>query len=99
MGEKVVLFSSSEFGRTLDSHGGGSLRGQRVFNAYPSSVAAGSSRDLGRGRLIPEYPWESMLVPIAEWMGVEQAEMTQVFPNLGNFDASLIVPTGELYKA
>jgi len=111
--EKVVLFSSSEFGRTLDSNGGGSdhgwagnhfviggsLRGQRVFNAYPTTVAAGSSRDLGRGRLIPEYPWESMLVPIAEWMGVEQAEMTQVFPNLGNFDASLIVPTGELFKA
>jgi len=115
--EKVVLFSSSEFGRTLDSNGvgsvagsdhgwagnhfviGGGVRGQQVLNTFPSSLAAGSSLDLGRGRLIPEYPWESMLVPIAEWMGVEQGEMTQVFPNLGNFEASSIIPTGELFKA
>merc|ERR1740121_3069266 len=94
--EKVVLFSSSEFGRTLDSNGGGSdhgwagnhfvmsgsLQGKRVFNKYPSSVAAGSSRDLGRGRLIPEYPWESMLVPIARWMGLEEEALPEVFPNL-----------------
>merc|ERR1712061_377841 len=92
--QKVVLFSSSEFGRTLDSNGGGSdhgwagnhfviggsLREGRVFNQYPSSVAAGNSRDLGRGRLIPEYPWESMLVPIAKWMGVEEDSMSNVFP-------------------
>merc|ERR1740121_2004908 len=93
--EKVVLFSSSEFGRTLDSNGGGSdhawagnqfviggsLRKGRVFNRFPLSLAIGSSRDLGRGRLIPEYPWESMLVPIAQWLGVEEDALPEVFPN------------------
>merc|ERR1712151_1255751 len=111
--QKVVLFSSSEFGRTLDSNGGGSdhgwagnhfvigggLREGRVFNQYPSSVAAGNSRDLGRGRLIPEYPWESMLVPIAKWMGVEEDSMSDVFPNLGNFNGSHIIPMNELFSA
>merc|ERR1712039_1114774 len=100
--EKVVLFSSSEFGRTLDSNGGGSdhgwagnhfvisgsLQGKRVFNKFPVSLAEGNRRDLGRGRLIPEYPWESMLVPIAAWLGVEDNAMSEVFPNIGNFNST-----------
>merc|ERR1712157_449256 len=82
--EQVVLYTSSEFGRTLASNGGGSdhawagnhiivggdVRGGRVLNKYPSSFAEGA-HNLGRGRLIPEYPWESMLVPMATWMGLQ----------------------------
>merc|ERR1719166_532797 len=81
--DNVVLATESEFARTLDSNGGGSdhawagnhfvvggaLRGGRVLNRFPASLAAGGSRDLGRGRLIPEFPWESVLVPLATWMG------------------------------
>ena len=37
----------------------------------------------GRGRVIPKYPLESMMVPIAEWLGVEKLDA--VFPNLANF--------------
>lgn len=111
--QKVILFSSSEFARTLDSNGGGSdhawagnhfiiggsIKEGRVFNKFPASLKEGSSRDLGRGRLIPEYPWESMLVPIAEWLGVEQESMSTVFPNLGNFNSSQhIIPRRELFR-
>jgi len=110
--QKVVLFSSSEFGRTLDSNGGGSdhawagnhfviggsLQGKKVFNRFPSSLAAKNNRDLGRGRLIPEYPWESMLVPLASWMGVENDEMPEVFPNIGNFNSSHIIPMDDMFR-
>ena len=34
------------------------------------------------------YPWESMMVPIAEWMGMDASKKSFVFPNLANFDAS-----------
>merc|ERR1712117_619669 len=109
----VVLFSSSEFSRTLDSNGGGSdhgyganhfiiggsVRGGRIFNKYMDELRNGGRADLGRGRLIPDYPWESVLVPIAEWMGVDRTHLDQVFPNLRNFNSSrFIIPTEMLFE-
>merc|ERR1712151_591797 len=102
--EKVIVFTHSEFARTLDSNGGGSDHGWggqqimfgvilnvgQVFNTYPDDMSAGSYLDLGRGRLIPEYPWESMMDPIATWMGVTKAQKSTVFPNYNNFNATLL---------
>merc|ERR1711904_200837 len=98
--DKTVLASESEFGRSLTSNGagtdhawagnhfviGGSVNGGHVFNDFPSSLLEGSEQDLGRGRLIPKYPWESMMVPIAGWMGVQESQHATVFPNLAKFD-------------
>mmetsp|Transcript_30298 Transcript_30298/g.58436 ORF Transcript_30298/g.58436 Transcript_30298/m.58436 type:complete len:120 (-) Transcript_30298:61-420(-) len=100
--ESVVLATESEFARTLDSNGGGSdhawagnhfvvggaLKGKRVFNTFPASLKAGNDHDLGRGRLIPDYPWESIMVPIAEWMGLEDNQRLATFPNADRFNAS-----------
>jgi len=102
--KNVVLITHSEFARTLDSNGGGSdhgwggqqimfggsVNGGQVFNTYPDDMSAGSYLDLGRGRLIPEYPWESMMDPIASWMGVTKAQKSTVFPNYNNFNATLL---------
>merc|ERR1740123_205546 len=110
--DKVVFVTESEFGRTLDSNGGGSdhawagnhfiisggLKGKRVFNKFPASLKPGNDHDLGRGRLIPDYPWESVLVPVAEWMGMEPNQKSTVFPNLGYFNSTHIIPTRELFK-
>ncbi|CAE7449815.1 PARC, partial [Symbiodinium sp. CCMP2592] len=112
MWDNVVLASSSEFARTLDSNGGGSdhawagqqfilggkVKGGQILNQFPSSLKEGAYNDLGRGRLIPAYPWEAMLKPIAEWMGLDtssQETLDAVFPNIGRFNSS-IVP-GEAY--
>jgi len=109
----VVLATESEFGRTLDSNGGGSdhawagnqfimsgdLRGQRVFNKFPASLSPGNDRDLGRGRLIPDYPWESMMVPIAEWMGLEPSQRADAFPNIGYFNTSHIIAKSDLFMS
>jgi len=110
--DNVVLMTESEFARTLDSNGGGSdhayagnhfivggaLQGGRIFNRYPASVAPGSPRDLGRGRLIPEFPWESVAVPVATWMGVTTDQLEQTFPNYARFTAEDIIPVGELFQ-
>ena len=39
---------------------------------------------------MPKYPWESVMAPIAEWMGADpsSAKFASVFPNLANFDSS-----------
>merc|ERR1719181_961564 len=98
--DSVVIASESDFARTLSTNGagtdhgwagnhfviGGGINGGRVYNDFPSSLLIDSEQDLGRGRLIPKYPWENMIVPIAEWMGVKEEQHATVFPNLANFD-------------
>jgi len=100
--DKVVLFSSSEFGRTLigngkagSDHGGsgnhfimsGALQGGKIFNELPSAMVwKQKGRNLGRAGLAPKYPWENMFVPLALWMGVPADQLDITFPNLQNFE-------------
>lgn len=101
--DDTVLVIASEFGRSLrpsgdgTTHGwagnyfvlGGSVNGGHVLNDFPASLLEGGEQDSRwSGRLIPKYPWETMMVPIAEWMGVEESQLAEVFPNLANFNRS-----------
>jgi len=109
----VILMTSSEFARTLDTNGGGSdhawagnhfiiggsLNGGRVFNQFPATLAEGNSRDLGRGRMIPGYPWESVMIPIAQWMGVVESQIGVTFENAFNFNDSHIIAKESLFSA
>merc|ERR1712110_1248715 len=112
--ESTVLVTSSDFGRSLTSNGagtdhgwagnhfviGGGIQGGKIYNDFPSSLAEGNGQDAGRGRQIPQYPWENVMVPIAEWLGVDSAHYSTVFPNLGNFDMSThIIPRAELFTS
>lgn len=105
--ENVVLATQSDFARTLDPNANigtdhawasnhfilsGGIKGGQVYNEFPASLAAGNPADLGRGRLIPKYPYESYMVPIAKWLGVESSQLNTVFPNLRHFNSSLIIP-------
>ena len=47
---------------------GGGISGGTIFNDLPESLLEGNDQDAGSGRLMPKYPWESVMVPIAEWM-------------------------------
>jgi uncharacterized protein (DUF1501 family) len=96
--DSVVIVTHSDFGRTLTSNGagtdhgwggnhmiiGGAVRGGRIFNDFLDTYLPESTYDAGRGRVIPRHPWENVMVPIAEWMGVQ--ELASVFPNLGRFN-------------
>eukprot|EP00746_Dinoflagellata_sp_MGD_P168408 gnl/MRDRNA2_/MRDRNA2_99843_c0_seq1.p1 gnl/MRDRNA2_/MRDRNA2_99843_c0~~gnl/MRDRNA2_/MRDRNA2_99843_c0_seq1.p1 ORF type:complete len:1948 (-),score=297.36 gnl/MRDRNA2_/MRDRNA2_99843_c0_seq1:198-6041(-) len=111
--DETVVVTHSDFARTLTPNGGegtdhawagnhmiigGGLKGGRVFNKYPTSLLAGNEQDAGRGRIIPKYPWESMMVPIAHWMGMDSSQSKVVFPNLANFNSTHIIPTASLFK-
>lgn len=69
---------------------GGGLKGGKIFNDFTSSYLPGSEEDAGgpRGILIPKYPWENIMVPVAEWMGLEESQLSKAFPNIGNFNRS-----------
>jgi len=110
--DSIVFITSSEFARTLDSNGGGSdhawagnhiiagggINGKRIFNRF-AELKIGNAADLGRGRLVPGFPWESMMLPIAQWMGMEEDQAAATFPNLHHFNRSAhVVPMSELFE-
>jgi hypothetical protein len=39
--------------------------------------------------MIPDTAVEQMMGTLASWMGVQSADLTSVFPNLGNFGGTL----------
>lgn len=95
--DTVSLVITSDFGRTLTANSGngtdhawggnyfvmgGAVNGSRILGQYPSDITDDGPNSVGRGRLIPTLSWESILNPIAEWMGVEtQAELNYCLPN------------------
>lgn len=110
--ESVVVVSDSDFGRSLASNGGGSdhgwagqqfilggsVKGQQILNEYPTDILLGNPMDDGRCRMIPKYPRESLMVPVAQWMGLTEDNQATVFPNLANFNSSLIIPYESLFN-
>ena len=105
----VVLYTASDFGRTLTSNGSGSdhawggnhfiisgsAAGGEIYGSYPA--LAGGNNDLGRGRILPSTSVDAYMGELASWYGVPPAEITTVIPNINNFDfANLASPLGIL---
>ena len=101
LGDQVTTFTASDFGRTLTSnsdgtdHGwgshhfvvGGAVQGQDMFGAYPV-IGVNQANDVGSGRLIPTTAVDQYAGTLARWFGLSDAQIRQVFPNLGNFGSS-----------
>lgn len=96
--QQVVTFTLSEFARTLATNGngtdhawgtvqavmGGPVLGRRIYGTYPVLDNDGAWT-LSRGRVIPQLAVEQMTSTLARWMGLSQADLSAVFPNIGNF--------------
>ncbi|MCL4745928.1 MAG: DUF1501 domain-containing protein [Burkholderiaceae bacterium] len=96
--EQVTLFTASDFGRTLTSNGdgsdhgwgsfhfavGGAVRGGEIYGSFPE-VRIGTGTDAGQGRLLPTIAVDQYAATLALWMGVSDAELPTVLPNIGNF--------------
>lgn len=94
----VTTFTASDFGRTLQTNGsgsdhgwgnhhiimGGGVRGQRVYNSYPSLVLGGPN-DTTQGRWIPTVSVDEYSATLAKWFGVSTTNLSTVLPNLGRF--------------
>lgn len=96
--DQVTLFTASEFGRTLKSnssgsdHGwgghhyvfGGAVKGGEMYGRFPD-VGLGTRDDLVNGALIPSISVEQYGATLGKWMGLSDAQLLEVFPNLANF--------------
>ena len=99
---KVTTFTASDFGRTFVSNGrgsdhgwgahhivmGGGLAGNPIVGSYPNLDPGASPDDVGRGRWIPRLSVDQYGATMARWFGVADSDMSQVFPNIGNFETA-----------
>ena len=63
---------------------GDSVRGREFYGAYPRLEIDGPD-DVRRGRLIPSVSADQYAATLAKWIGVPEADLTHIAPNLGNF--------------
>ncbi|HEX5793110.1 MAG TPA: DUF1501 domain-containing protein [Rheinheimera sp.] len=95
----VTAFTMSDFGRTLSTNGdgtdhgwaghqlvmGGAVKGGDIFGAVPQQ-RLGGERDVGAGRIIPEFANEQYFATLAQWFGLTSSQCLQLFPNLKHFN-------------
>lgn len=96
--DKVVLYTASDFARTLSSNGSGSdhawggnhfivsgaAQGGRIFGQYPT-LLGGSDYDIGRGRVLPTTSVDAYTAEMASWFGVPPEELSTIIPNATRF--------------
>ena len=98
VGNNVVGFTMSDFGRKLTSNGdgsdhawggnsfvfGGAVDGQKIFGQYPE-LYLDNSLDLGGGRIIPTTSCDEYFAELALWFGASSSDLYQILPNITNF--------------
>jgi uncharacterized protein (DUF1501 family) len=98
MRKQVTAFTASDFGRTFTSNGdgtdhgwgahhfvmGGAVRGRDIYGSMPVT-GLNHSLDVGSGSLLPTISVDQYGATLASWFGLSATQITDVFPNIGNF--------------
>ncbi|RZT10690.1 Uncharacterized conserved protein, DUF1501 family [Duganella sp. CF402] len=96
--KQVTLFTASDFGRTFSSNGdgtdhgwgshhfvvGGAVKGKNIYGSMPVT-GLGHELDVGSGALLPTISVDQYGATLASWFGLSATQITDVFPNIGNF--------------
>ena len=101
----VTTFTESEFSRTFQPNGnagtdhawgshhivmGGAVNGGQIYGRYPT-LALNTGDDSGnRGNWIPSTATDQYGAALANWFGLQPADVSYVFPNLANFPAGAL---------
>ena len=98
----VVVFTASDFGRTVIDNGNGTdhgwgghhlvagrnVQGRRVYGDLPAAEVGSADFTESRGRLIPSVSVEQYAATMGSWFGLNSAELNAALPNLSNFNTS-----------
>jgi len=76
---------------------GGAVRGGDLYGRFPTLSVKnatnnnfdGSPDQLGNGSLLPATSVDQLGATLGRWMGLSDAQILDIFPNLANFDASV----------
>jgi len=100
----VLLFTMSDFGRSMVDNGdgcdhgwgghhfvmGGSIRGQQIYGDIPEADLSHPQYTGARGRLIPTTSVEQHAAALGRWYGLDKGELDRIFPNLNRFDRAAL---------
>ena len=98
--DDVVVFTMSDFGRTLNENGdgtdhgwgshhfvfGGSVAGGRIYGDMPVLDAESERFTDKRARLIPSVSVEEYAATLGRWFGLDDAAVSTVLPNLSRME-------------
>ena len=102
LGNSVTTFTLSEFGRTFKpatsagtDHGwgnyafvqGGAVKGGDFYGTMPSLMLNGPDDVSDAGRWIPTTSLEQYAAPMVRWLGIAEADIPYVLPNIRAFGA------------
>ena len=101
LSNNVTSFTASDFGRTFPCNGdgsdhgwgshhlimGGAVNGRRTYGNFPT-LAVNGPDDTSTGRWIPTTAIDQYFATLATWFGVDNGNLSTVFPNLGRFSSS-----------
>lgn len=98
--DDTVLFTASDFGRTVIDNGdgtdhgwgghhfvmGGGVNGRNMYGSFPSPETNSGNYMPTRGRLIPTVSIEQYAATIGSWFGLSDSELATALPNLSEFN-------------
>ena len=68
---------------------GGAVKRRDIYGQFPV-VALGTNEDVGHGRLIPTTSVDQYAARFARWMGLSDAQLSDVLPNLQYFSPTTL---------
>mmetsp|Transcript_9479 Transcript_9479/g.20334 ORF Transcript_9479/g.20334 Transcript_9479/m.20334 type:complete len:176 (+) Transcript_9479:1-528(+) len=111
MWKNTTVLVASDFGRSLTSNGlgtdhgwggnymvlGGAVKGSQILGEHPNDLTDESPINIGRGRVLPTVPWDSVWNAVAQWMGVDDTRIKDVLPNLSKFPQQKVIKKADLF--
>jgi len=103
--KQVLTFTLSDFSRTLQpdstegsdhawgSHHlvmGGAVAGGDFYGTWPTLALGGPDDATNQGRWIPTTSLDQYGATLAQWFGVQPANLTSIFPNLKSFPSQTL---------
>jgi uncharacterized protein (DUF1501 family) len=105
----VTTFTESDFNRTFQptsgdgsdhawgSHHlviGGAVKGREIYGQFPEFKLGGPNDADSRGRWIPTTAIEQYGATLCSWFGIDDSQLTSVFPNFANFGSKKLTFIG-----
>jgi len=97
---EVTTFTMSDFSRTFQPNSntgsdhawgshhivmGGAVNGGKMYGTFPTLALGGPDDSGSNGRWVPTISSSQYAATLAEWFGVPTAQLSTVFPYIGNF--------------
>ena len=110
LSNNVVAYTTSDFGRTVSNNGdgtdhgwgshqlvmGGGIDKSEILGELPSLELGGESDHGNQGRIIPTIANIQIQAELAQWFGVENQFLGELFPHLSNFQTNPFISSSFL---